>query len=112
MIAVELLLAGGIQHFLFFLFFAKSSRMDLAAKNSQHLRKQKTQDRSAFPIAQESKEHDKKKEKKKMQPRFRLVAFREHRWQVTFRLTATLRELELSSLGKIENVLETERLAS
>jgi hypothetical protein len=31
---------------------------------------------------------------------------------LTFRLTATLRELELSSLGKIENVLETKRLAS
>jgi hypothetical protein len=55
-------------------------------------------------MAQESKKHYKKKEKKKMQPQLRLVAFREHRWQVTSRLTATLRELELSSLGKIENV--------
>jgi hypothetical protein len=43
MIAVELLLAGGIQHFLFFLFFAKSSRMDSAAKNSQLLRKQRSE---------------------------------------------------------------------
>jgi hypothetical protein len=33
-------------------------------------------------------------------------------WQVTFRLTATLRQLELSSLGKIENVLKTELQAS
>jgi hypothetical protein len=30
----------------------------------------------------------------------------------TFRLTATLRVLELSSLGKIENVLEIKLLAS
>jgi hypothetical protein len=37
-------------------------------------------------MAQESKKHDKKKEKKKMQPQLRLVAFCEHRWQVTFRL--------------------------
>jgi hypothetical protein len=33
-------------------------------------------------------------------------------WKITFRLTATLRVLELSSLGKIENVLKIERLAS
>jgi hypothetical protein len=47
-----------------------------------------------------------------MQPQFRLVAFREIRWLVTFRLTATLRVLEPSSLGKIENVLKIKRLAS
>jgi hypothetical protein len=34
------------------------------------------------------------------------------RLPVTFRLTATLRELELSSLGKIENVLKIKLLAS
>jgi hypothetical protein len=36
-------------------------------------------------MAQESKKHDKKKEKKKMEPQFRIVASRESRWLVTFR---------------------------
>jgi hypothetical protein len=34
------------------------------------------------------------------------------KYPLTFRLTATLRVLEPSSLGKIENVLKIKRLAS